>query len=97
MQADILGAGVTAAVAIEAGDGLGGTGLEHAAQHIYGRGPARPAFFGTQSLIRDDIQRSLLHDMDNAIQRLNETNADELARRSLIGCYHNLVRQWSDT
>ena len=39
----------------------------------------------------------VLHEMDNAIQRLNQTNADEVARRSLIGCYHNLVRQWSET
>ena len=45
----------------------------------------------------DDAQRALLHEMDNAIQRLNQTHADETARRSLIGCYHNLVRQWSQT
>ena len=31
------------------------------------------------------------------ISNLNQTNADETARRSLIGCYHNLVRQWSET
>lgn len=35
--------------------------------------------------------------MDNAIQRLNETRVRTRARRSLIGCYHNLVRQWSET
>jgi PKHD-type hydroxylase len=50
-----------------------------------------------QSLIRDDSQRALLYEMDGAIQRLNQTNADEVARRSLIGCYHNLVREWSET
>jgi PKHD-type hydroxylase len=50
-----------------------------------------------QSLIRDDGQRALLHEMDNAIQRLNQTNADEIARRTLIGNYHNLVRTWSET
>ena len=44
-----------------------------------------------------NAQRALLHDMDNAIQRLNQTNADAVARRSLIGCYHNLVRQWGET
>jgi PKHD-type hydroxylase len=54
-------------------------------------------FFWVQSLIRDDMQRSLLYELDSAIQRLNQTNADEAARRSLIGCYHNLVRQWSET
>jgi len=61
------------------------------------RGVRTACFFWVQSLIRDDAQRALLHDMDNAIQRLNQTNADEVARRSLIGCYHNLVRQWSET
>jgi PKHD-type hydroxylase len=61
------------------------------------RGVRTSCFFWVQSLIRDDTQRALLHDMDNAIQRLNQTNADEIARRSLIGCYHNLVRQWSET
>lgn len=61
------------------------------------RGVRTSCFFWVQSLIRNDTQRALLHDMDNAIQRLNQTNADEVARRSLIGCYHNLVRQWSET
>jgi len=61
------------------------------------RGVRTSCFFWVQSLIRDDSQRALLHEMDNAIQRLNQTNADEIARRSLIGCYHNLVRQWSET
>jgi PKHD-type hydroxylase len=61
------------------------------------RGVRTSCFFWAQSLIRDDQQRALLYEMDNAIQRLNQTNADETARRSLIGCYHNLVRQWSET
>jgi PKHD-type hydroxylase len=61
------------------------------------RGVRTSCFFWVQSLIRDDGQRTLLFEMDNAIQRLNETNADEVARRSLIGCYHNLVREWSET
>ena len=61
------------------------------------RGVRTSCFFWVQSLIRDDSRRALLHDMDNAIQHLNQTNADEIARRSLIGCYHNLVRQWSET
>lgn len=61
------------------------------------RGTRTACFFWVQSLIREDSQRALLHDMDNAIQRLNQTDADQIARRSLIGCYHNLVRQWSET
>jgi PKHD-type hydroxylase len=61
------------------------------------RGVRTACFFWVQSMIRDDTQRALLFEMDGAIQRLNQTNADENARRSLIGCYHNLIRQWSET
>jgi PKHD-type hydroxylase len=61
------------------------------------RGVRVGCFFWIQSLIRDDVQRGLLYDMDGAIQRLNQSDADEVARRTLIGCYHNLVRQWSET
>ena len=61
------------------------------------RGVRTSCFFWVQSLVRDDQQRALLYEMDGAIQRLNQTNADETARRSLIGCYHNLVRIWSET
>lgn len=61
------------------------------------RGQRVGCFFWVQSLIRDDVQRGLLYEMDGAIQRLNETGADEGARRTLIGCYHNLVRQWGET
>jgi PKHD-type hydroxylase len=60
------------------------------------RGVRLACFFWVQSLIRDDQQRSMLFEMDRAIQTLNQTQADETARRQLIGCYHNLVRQWSD-
>ncbi|MBV8394355.1 MAG: Fe2+-dependent dioxygenase [Alphaproteobacteria bacterium] len=61
------------------------------------RGRRTSCFFWVQSLVKDDGRRSILFEMDNAIQRLNETNADEVARRTLIGCYHNLVREWSET
>lgn len=61
------------------------------------RGVRTGCFFWIQSLVRDDGQRSMLFDMDNAIQTLNQTDADPVARRTLIGCYHNLLRQWGDT
>jgi PKHD-type hydroxylase len=61
------------------------------------RGRRLASFFWIQSLVRDDAQRSMLFDLDNAIQRLNQAGADALARRSLVGLYHNLMRQWSDT
>jgi PKHD-type hydroxylase len=61
------------------------------------RGTRVSSFFWAQSLVRDDTRRSLLFDMDNAIQRLNARNADDAARRTLVGCYHNLLRLWSET
>ena len=61
------------------------------------RGARIASFFWVQSLVRDDTRRTLLFDMDTAIQRLNAQNADDAARRSLVGCYHNLLRIWSDT
>lgn len=61
------------------------------------RGARVGCFFWVQSLVRDDTQRTLLFDMDTAIQRLNATDADDAARRSLVGCYHNLLRLWSET
>jgi PKHD-type hydroxylase len=61
------------------------------------RGERLACFFWVQSLVRDDGQRSLLFDLDNAIQALNRTGADDEARRTLVGCYHNLLRQWAET
>ena len=61
------------------------------------RGERVACFFWIQSLVRDDGQRGLLYDLDTAIQRLNETQADDAARRALVGCYHNLLRQWAET
>lgn len=55
------------------------------------------SFFWVQSMVADDARRALLFDLDNAIQRLNATNADEIARTHLTGCYHNLVRMWGAT
>jgi PKHD-type hydroxylase len=61
------------------------------------RGERLASFFWVESLVRDDGQRTLLYEMDVAIQRLNRSGADEEARRTLVGCYHNLLRQWADT
>jgi PKHD-type hydroxylase len=60
------------------------------------RGERLGCFFWVQSLVRDDGRRSLLFEMDTAIQQLNRTGADDEARRTLVGCYHNLLRQWAE-
>jgi PKHD-type hydroxylase len=61
------------------------------------RGARVASFFWIQSMVRDDAQRTLLFDLDRAIQRLNQTQADEAARVSLTGSYHNLLRMWAET
>jgi PKHD-type hydroxylase len=55
------------------------------------------AFFWIQSMVRDDSQRTLLFDMDNAIQHLNAGDAEAGAITRLTGCYHNLLRMWAET
>ena len=54
------------------------------------------SFFWVQSMVRDDAQRSLLFDMDTAIQHLGRTGADADALVRLTGSYHNLLRMWAD-
>jgi PKHD-type hydroxylase len=53
-------------------------------------------FFWVQSMVRDDGQRTLLFDLDGAIQRLATTNADKASRTKPTRLYHNLMRMWSD-
>lgn len=60
------------------------------------RGVRLASFLWVQSMVRDDTRRTLLFDMDTAIQRLHQTGADADACRQLTGCYHNLLRQWAD-
>ena len=54
------------------------------------------SFFWIQSMVRDDAQRSLLFDMDSAIQHLSRTGADADALVRLTGSYHNLLRMWAE-
>ncbi|MGH8213247.1 MAG: Fe2+-dependent dioxygenase [Rhodanobacteraceae bacterium] len=60
------------------------------------RGVRLASFFWVQSMIADNARRALLFDLDNAIQRFGATGADESARTTLIGTYHNLLRMWAE-
>jgi PKHD-type hydroxylase len=60
------------------------------------RGTRLCSFFWIQSMIRDDAQRSMLFDMDVAIQRLGSENSTHPSVISLTGVYHNLLRQWAE-
>jgi PKHD-type hydroxylase len=56
------------------------------------RGARIASFFWIQSMIRDDGERTLLFDLDVAIQRLS----GEGPAVQLTGVYHNLLRRWAD-
>lgn len=60
------------------------------------RGERLAAFFWIQSLIRNDGQRTLLFDMDTAIQKLARDAPDHPSTEQLTGVYHNLLRQWAE-
>lgn len=60
------------------------------------RGNRVSSFFWIQSMIRQDARRTMLFDMDMALQALGKV---DLARRetvTLTGVYHNLLREWSE-
>lgn len=60
------------------------------------RGARLASFFWIQSLVKDDAERTLLFDMDTAIQRLNHDNPEHPSAVQLTGVYHNLVRRWAE-
>jgi PKHD-type hydroxylase len=60
------------------------------------RGARISSFFWIQSMIRDDMQRTLLFDLDMAIQRIAAEAPDHPSAVQLTGVYHNLVRMWAE-
>jgi PKHD-type hydroxylase len=60
------------------------------------RGARVASFFWLQSMIRSDGDRSLLFDMDQAIQRVSAETPGSKAAVQLTGVYHNLLRRWAE-
>jgi PKHD-type hydroxylase len=60
------------------------------------RGTRLASFFWIQSMVRDDGARTLLFDLDTAIQRITAEVPDHPAAVQLTGVYHNLLRRWAD-
>lgn len=60
------------------------------------RGARLASFFWIQSLVREDAQRTLLYEMDQAIQQLNTDVPDHPSLVQLTGTYHNLLRRWAE-
>ncbi|AOE87053.1 Fe2+-dependent dioxygenase [Pseudomonas sp. TCU-HL1] len=60
------------------------------------RGARLASFFWVQSMIREDSQRTLLFEMDQAIQSLARDVPDHPSLVQLTGNYHNLLRRWAE-
>jgi PKHD-type hydroxylase len=60
------------------------------------RGSRLASFFWIQSMVRDDAARTLLFDLDTAIQGVVRDAPDHPSVAQLTNVYHNLVRRWAD-
>jgi len=60
------------------------------------RGARVCSFFWIQSMIRDDGERTMLFDLDLAIQRIGRDLPEHPSAVQLTGVYHNLMRRWAD-
>lgn len=60
------------------------------------RGSRWCSFFWIQSMVRDGESRSLLFDLDTAIQSLRSKHGETEEAVRLTGVYHNLVRRWAE-
>jgi PKHD-type hydroxylase len=60
------------------------------------RGERHACFFWIQSMVRDEGERTLLFNLDLAIQKLNQEHPGHAAAVELVGVYHNLLRKWAE-
>jgi PKHD-type hydroxylase len=60
------------------------------------RGSRLAAFFWIQSHVREDSRRTILFELDTAIQRIAKDVPSHPAVVDLAGVYHNLLRTWAD-
>lgn len=60
------------------------------------RGSRLASFFWIQSMVRDDGERTLLFDLDVAIQRIGGDAPGHPSVVQLTAVYHNLLRRWAD-
>lgn len=72
-----------------------GTSLHHVTPVT--RGARLASFFWVQSLVRQDSQRALLWEMDEAIRCVRTETPESEAVPKLMAVYHNLLRQWANT
>jgi PKHD-type hydroxylase len=60
------------------------------------RGVRLASFLWVQSMVRDDGTRTLLFDLDMAINKVNQALPNHGAVVELTNCYHNLLRRFAE-
>jgi PKHD-type hydroxylase len=60
------------------------------------RGVRLASFFWVQSMVRDDGNRTLLFDLDMAINKVHQALPNHGAVVELTNCYHNLLRRFAE-
>jgi PKHD-type hydroxylase len=60
------------------------------------RGIRLASFFWVQSMVRDDGTRTLLFDLDMAINKVNQALPNHGTVVELTNCYHNLLRRFAE-
>ena len=60
------------------------------------RGARISSFFWIQSMVRDDGERTLLFDLDEAAQRVSAEQPNSPLAVKMTGIYHNLLRRWAE-
>jgi PKHD-type hydroxylase len=48
-------------------------------------------------MVRDEAKRDILFELDTALQQLGRDTPSHPSVVQIAGCYHNLLRLWSDT
>lgn len=62
------------------------------------RGARLASFFWIESMVADEAERTMLFDLDQAIQSLTPSvPPDDRNLLTLTGVYHNLLRRWAQT
>src|ERR1700761_2816026 len=61
------------------------------------RGSRWSCFFWIQSMVRDEAARTMLFELDGAIQSIGKKVGAPDEILTLTGVYHNLFRRWADT
>lgn len=54
------------------------------------------SFFWIQSMVRGDGERTMLFDLDMAVQRISQDLSDHPSIGRLTNVYHNLLRHWAE-